>query len=301
MIAAVVQISPIFLDKQKTWVKLKLKIQEAIVNGAELITWGETLIPGYPQWVGHTDGAKFNDEGQKKAYRKYWEESLTMDDSIITEMKDLTQDNEIMLMGGIAEKDGGSIYCTLITVQGGKVLGKHRKIKPTYEERLVWADGDGSGLKVFDSPIGKIGGLNCWENWIPYARAALHDLGEMIHVSVWPGSISLTKNISKFMAKEGRSWIISASGILRKEDFNHLNIEDFPMKTEMMESREIYQNGGSMIVDPKGVIVAGPLIDDEGIIYAEMNLDIVIQERHNFDYSGHYSRKDIFDVKIRKL
>jgi nitrilase len=174
-------------------------------------------------------------------------------------------------------------------------------VKPTYEERLVWADGDGSGLKVFESPAGKIGGLNCWENWIPYCRAALHEQGEMIHVSVWPGSMALTKNISRFMAMEGRSWIISASGMIRNIDFNHLNAEDFPMKQKMMENRDIYQNGGSMIVNPKGKIVAGPLIDKEGILYAEISLEMVIEERQNFDYSGHYSRKDIFDFSIRNL
>lgn len=300
MIAAIIQISPVFLDKQKTWDKLKLKIQEAIVNRADLITWGETLIPGYPQWISHSNGAKFNDEGQKKAYHKYWKESLEIDDPIINEMKELTSENDIILMGGIAEKEGASIYCTLITIQNGKLIGKHRKMKPTYEERLVWADGDGCGLAVFDSQIGKIGGLNCWENWIPFARAALHDLGEMIHVSVWPGSINLTKDISKFMAMEGRSWIIAASGLMKKEDFIHLQVDDFPMKTMMLESRDIYQDGGSMIVNPRGEIVAGPLIDEEGILYAELNQDLVIQERHNFDYSGHYSRKDIFDLKIRK-
>lgn len=300
MIAAIIQISPVFLDKQKTWEKLKLKIQETIENGAGLITWGETIIPGYPEWIWHSDNAKLNDEGKKKAYHKYWKESLTMDDQIINEMKELTRDNDAILMGGVAEKEGGSIYCALITIQRGKLIGKHRKIKPTYEERLIWADGDGSGLKVFDSSIGKIGGLNCWENWIPHARAALHDQGEMVHVSVWPGDISLTEQISKFMANEGRSWIISASGMIKSEDFNHLDIEDFPMKMEMIESGEIYQNGGSMIIDPKGTVVAGPLIDEEGILYAEMNQDVVIQERHNFDYSGHYSRKDIFEMNIRK-
>lgn len=299
MIASIIQIAPVFLDKQKTWDKLKLKVQEAIVNGADLITWGETLIPGYPQWVSHTNGAAFNDEAQKKAYSKYWQEALLIDDPIIMEMKDLTHDNNVILMGGIAEQDGGSIYCTLLTIQNGKLLGRHRKIKPTYEERLVWADGDSQGLKLYDSAAGKIGGLNCWENWIPHCRAVLHDLGEMIHVSVWPGSIELTKNISKFMAKEGRSWIISASGMIQSKDFEHLNEEEFPLKQSMMEGNKIYQNGGSMIVDPTGKIVAGPLIDEEGILYAEIDEDTVIQERHNFDYSGHYSRKDIFQLKIK--
>ncbi|MHA2100414.1 MAG: carbon-nitrogen hydrolase family protein [Candidatus Kariarchaeaceae archaeon] len=300
MIVSIIQISPIFLDKQETWKKLKSKIQEAIVNGAELITWGETLIPGYPQWVSQANGAQFNNEAQKKAYNKYWKESVVIDGPIIAEMKEITRDNEVMLMGGIAEQDGASIYCTLITIKNGGLLGRHRKVKPTYEERLVWADGDGLGLKVYDTPAGKIGGLNCWENWIPYCRVALHNQGEMIHVSVWPGSMALTKNISKFMALEGRSWIISASGMIQSKDFDHLDEKDFPMKQIMIEGRDTYQNGGSMIVDPKGKVVAGPLISEEGILYAEINQNMVIEERHNFDYSGHYSRKDIFDFSIKE-
>ena len=300
MIVSIIQIAPVFLDKKKTWEKLKIKIQEAVANGAELITWGETLIPGYPQWVSQAGGAKFNDDDHKRAYSKYWKEALTIDDPIIMEMQDITRDNDIMLMGGIAERSGGSIYCTLITIQNGELLGRHRKVKPTYEERLVWADGDAQGLKVYDTSAGRIGGLNCWENWIPYCRAALHEQGEMIHVSVWPGSINLTKDISRYMAKEGRSWIISASGLIRSEDFEHLNEKEFPLKQAMINGRDIYQNGGSMIVDPKGEIVAGPLIDEEGILYADIDENTVIQERHNFDYSGHYSRKDIFELRINK-
>ncbi|MCE7734751.1 MAG: carbon-nitrogen hydrolase family protein, partial [Candidatus Heimdallarchaeota archaeon] len=264
------------------------------------ITWGETLIPGYPQWLSQAGGARFDDKDQKIAYTKYWKESLRIDDPIIIEMKELTRGNDVMLMGGIAEQDGGSIYCTLLTIQHGELLGRHRKIKPTYEERLVWADGDAEGLKVYDSAVGKIGGLNCWENWIPYCRAALHDQGEMVHVSVWPGSIDTTKTIAKFMAKEGRSWVIAASGMIRSKDFEHLNGKEFPLKQAMIDGRETYQNGGSMIVDPKGNVVAGPLIDEEGIIYADIDEDIVIQERQNFDYSGHYSRKDIFELRVNK-
>jgi len=297
MKVAVIQISPIFLDKKATWGKLKRYILEAKNAGAELITWGETLIPGYPAWIGLTDGAKFDDYEQKRAYSTYVRESVKLEGDIISEMKDIAKKHHLMLMGGIVENQGSSVYCTLLTIgTDGNVLGRHRKIKPTYDERLIWADGDIEGLQTYDTPEGKIGGLNCWENWIPLARAALHEQGEMIHVAVWPGSIELTRDISIFMAKEGRSWIISASGVFSGKDFSHLSEIDFPMKEKIVSQGGLH-SGGSIIVNPKGEIIAGPLPDfEEGIIYADIDQRTVLEERQNFDYSGHYGRPDLLKV-----
>lgn len=293
-----IQIASVFLDAQKTWKKLEERIIEAKDNGAELVTWGETLIPGYPQWVSPSGGAKFDDPDQKKAYAKYWQEAIKLNESkIIDEMKQLAKKLGIMFMGGLAEKEGGSIYCTLLTIgPEGEILGRHRKLKPTYEERLVWADGDKIGLKTHNLKDSiKVGGLNCWENWLPLARAALHLQEEILHVAVWPGSTRLTEDITRFIALEGRSWVMSTSGLIRPTDFAHLDEAEFPMKTIMESRSDSWQNGGSMIVNPKGEIVAGPLIDEEGIIYANIDPILAIQERQNFDISGHYSRFDIFN------
>ncbi|MHA1738331.1 MAG: carbon-nitrogen hydrolase family protein [Candidatus Heimdallarchaeota archaeon] len=294
---AAIQISPVFLDKKKTWMKLKEKINEAKKEGAELVTWGETLIPGYPQWLSPTGGAKFNNPDQKKAYAKYWQESIDLRDSkILDEMKALAKKHEMMFMGGISERFSGSVYCTLLTIgKNGEVLGRHRKIKPTFEERLIWADGDREGLKTHKLHDIKVGGLNCWENWLPIPRAALHLQDEMLHVAVWPGGAGLTKEITRFIALEGRSYVISVSGMLKTEDFKHLSEEEFPMKKVMMDHKGFWQNGGSMIVDPAGKTIAGPLNDEEGIIFADIDPMMVIQERQNFDISGHYSRFDLFN------
>jgi len=294
---ASIQIAPIFLNAQLTWSKLSERIIEAASNGAELVTWGETLIPAYPIWVSPSGGAAFNDSDQKKVYSKYWEEAIKLEESkIIDEMKQLAKKLGVMFMGGIAEKEGASIYCTLLTIdQNGEILGRHRKLKPTYEERLVWADGDRKGLKTYDLKGIKVGGLNCWENWLPLARAALHLQGEILHVAVWPGSTKNTEDITRFVALEGRSWVMSTSGLIRPIDFAHLDESEFPMK-DILESRSSsWQNGGSMIVNPKGEIVAGPLVDEEGILYADIDPMMVIQERQNLDISGHYSRFDLFN------
>jgi nitrilase len=298
---ASIQIAPIFLDSGKTWGKLEGFIREACSEGATLITWGETLIPGYPIWISPSGGAKFNDSQQKAVYSKYWQEAIHLEKSpIISKMEKLAGRLDVNLMGGIAEKEGGSIYCTLITIGSeGKILGRHRKIKPTYDERLVWADGDGLGLRTYPLCGTRVGGLNCWENWLPLARAALHLQEEMIHVAVWPGSYRLTNDITRFIALEGRSWVISTSGLIRPTDFTHLKKKEFPMKDIMMSRDTSWQNGGSTIVNPKGEVVAGPLVDQEGIIYADVDPLIAVKERQNLDISGHYSRFDIFNKPLK--
>ena len=305
MKVAIIQIEPVFLNAQKTWNKLKEKILEISEQGVELITWGETLIPGYPSWLSITQGAKFNDSIQKKLYQRYWSESLDLkNSSIIVEMRELAKKTNVMLMGGIAEKGGSSIYCTLLTIgKNGEILGRHRKLKPTYEERLVWADGDELGLKTY--PItseGNVGGLNCWENWLPLARAALHLQGEIIHVSVWPGSLSLTKDITKFMALEGRYYVISASGLLSAKTVHEFLAEEYSFTDESLYTKnQYYQNGGSMIMDPAGNVISGPLIDQEGVLFADIDPKKVIEERQNLDISGHYSRFDIFNKPLDHL
>ncbi|MHA1156281.1 MAG: carbon-nitrogen hydrolase family protein [Candidatus Heimdallarchaeota archaeon] len=292
-----IQISPVFLDAEKTWSKLKERIVEAKEHGADFVTWGETLIPGYPQWISPSGGAKFNNPDQKKAYAKYWKEAIHLDDSkILTEMKQLAKKHSIMMMGGIAEKFSGSTYCTLLTIgSNGEILGRHRKIKPTYEEKLVWGDGDREGLKTYNLKGFKVGGLNCWENWLPLPRAALHLQEEILHVAVWPGGLGLTQEITRFIALEGRSWVMSTSGMLGPDDFAHLSEKEFPMKKIMMEHKGYWQNGGSMIVDPTGKTVAGPLVGEEGIIYADVDPMLAIEERQTLDISGHYSRFDLFN------
>lgn len=297
-----IQIAPVFLNARDTWRKLVSYIREAGSNGAELVTWGETLVPGYPVWLSPSGGARFNDSEQKTAYSTYWREALSLDGEIVGEMRSVAKELGIMLMGGIAEKEGSSIYCTLLTIGGdGSILGRHRKVKPTYEERLVWADGDGLGLKTYPLKDARVGGLNCWENWLPLARASLHKQGELIHVAVWPGNLRNTEDITRFIALEERSWVISVSGFLRSEDFSHLAKEDFPMK-EVMESFDgNWMNGGTVISDPTGRFVADPLVNEEGIVYADLDTLTAIKERQNFDISGHYSRFDIFNKPLKDI
>jgi nitrilase len=300
-----IQIAPILFNSKKTWDKLADYIREAHDNNAELVTWGETLIPGYPFWLSPTGGASWDNADQKKTYSSYWREALDLQNSdILSKMKNLARELKIMMMGGVAEKSSGSTYCTLITInEEGELINRHRKIKPTYEERLVWADGDGKGLKTVPFKGYKIGGLNCWENWIPYTRAALHKQNELLHIAVWPGSDGTTRNVTKFIALEGRYWVISVSGLLRTEDLINISEDDFPVKKLLhLEEKKgkFWQNGGTVIADPKGNFVNELLIEKEGIVYADIDFMKAIEERQNFDYSGHYSRFDIFNNPLRE-
>ncbi len=295
---SILQIAPVFLNKERTIQKLVQYIKKA--KSSDIVVWGESLIPGYPQWLAMTGGAKFNDPDQKKAYSTYWKNSVDFESNDLVPLFEVAKETGTMLIGGLTERSGGSLYCTYVVIgQDGRLLGRHRKIKPTYEERLVWADGDASGLTVYSTPMGKIGALNCWENWIPLARASLHSQGEFIHVSLWPGSLSLTENISIFSALEGRMYVLAASGFLRGQDFSHLSEEEFPMKAQMA-GQDIIKNGGSLVVNPRGEIIAGPLLNEEGILTAVLDLNTILEERQNFDYSGHYSRWDIFNRPLKQ-
>jgi len=291
---AVLQVAPVFLDALATWDKIKAMAKEAIDDGAEIIVWGESLIPGYPNWPSFDLSGR-----QETLYAIYWDQALTLDGPIVADIKAFARKHKVMLIGGIAEKDSGSTYATCLTIgPDGDILGRHRKLKPTWKERLIWADGDGIGLKTHDTKIGKIGSLNCWENWLPLARAALHQQGEFIHVGVWPGNENLVKDIGRFIALEAKSWSVVACGLLRSSDMENLSEADVPFKEEMLAFKDTWQNGGSRIIAPNGETVAGPLHDEEGIISAELDAKSVIEARQLMDHSGHYSRADILALNV---
>jgi nitrilase len=172
----------------------------------------------------------------------------------------------------------------------GDLRSLHRKLQPTYDERLAWAPGDGNGLRVHPLKAFTVGGLNCWENWMPLARASLYAQGENVHIAVWPGNDFNTQDITRFIARESRSYVISASALMRREDFPpgtpYLN--EFLNKTP-----EVLANGGSCIAGPDGNWILEPQTGEEGIFVADLSLEKIYEERQNFDPSGHYSRPDV--------
>ena len=179
----------------------------------------------------------------------------------------------------------------------GFIRSVHRKLQPTYDERLTWAPGDGHGLRVHQLNGFTLGGLNCWENWMPLPRAALYAQGENLHVAVWPGGDHNTKDITRFVARESRSFMVSVSSLMRKTDFP----ADTPYIEELLENApDILANGGSAIAGPNGEWLVPPIIEKEGVFCHTLDLDRVYEERQNFDPVGHYSRPDVTQLNINR-
>lgn len=296
------QIAPVWLQKDKTIDKIKSLIIEAGTKKCELIVFGEALLPGYPFWLSLTNGSIFNSTIQKELHAHYIRNSVQIENGDLHEICMLAKKYNIAIYLGIIERaqnrGGHSLYCSLVYINAnGEIKSVHRKLQPTYEERLTWAAGDGNGLQVHNLKQFSVGGLNCWENWMPLARTALYGLGENLHVAVWPGSEQNTVDITKYIAKESRSFVISVSSLMR--------IEDFPANTPHIEeilknAPNILANGGSCIAAPDGEWVVAPVVEKEGLIVSSIDFNRVLEERQNFDSVGHYSRPDVTKLTINR-
>jgi nitrilase len=299
---ALAQISPIWLDKKQTIEKIKNTIENASKEKAELIVFGEALLPGYPFWIGLTNGATWNSSIQKEIHAHYVQNSITIEKGELDTICNLAKEYKMAIYLGIIERaqnrGGHSIYASLVYInQEGVIKSVHRKLQPTYDERLTWAPGDGHGLQVHPLKNFTIGGLNCWENWMPLPRAALYGQGEDLHVAVWPGSDHNTKDITRFIARESRSFVISVSSLMKKSNFP----SETPHVDEIIKNApEILVNGGSCIAGPDGEWILEPVINKEGIFYETLDFSRVLEERQNFDVVGHYSRPDITKLNINR-
>ena len=310
MKVAIGQIAPVILDQKKTIAKVVDAIAQAAKQDCRFIAFGETLIPAYPFWLTRTDAARFEAEDQKELHGLYLDQAIRLPQpgfenapNDLQPICDAAQEHGVSVIVGVAERavdrGGHSIYCSRVFIEGqgadaGKILSVHRKLVPTYEERLSWAAGDGSGLVTHAVDDFTVGGLNCWENWLPLARAALYAAGENLHVMLWPGCIRLTNDITRFVAKEGRCFVISASSIIRDADIP----ASIPFRDAMVESGETIYDGGSCIAGPDGNWIVEPKVGSEEIITADLDFNFVLRERQNMDSSGHYGRPDVLQLTV---
>ena len=302
MKVAAAQLAPAFLDREATIDKVLDAIGEAAANGAELIAFPETFVPGYPAWADFSNASTFDDPVQKAAFGRYLDAAVDIGRGDLDTVVTVAAQLGIFVYLGVAElsTSGSSIYCSLVAIDPKTgIVGVHRKLKPTYGERLMWADGDGNGLVVHDcatrdAGVVRVSGLNCWENWMPLARAAMWAQGTQVHIATWPGSPSTSHDISRFAAKEGRVFVISAGAVLTRD---HVP-DDFPVLDQMLETGDRWASGGSMIVGPDGAVIVAAETHREEIIYADLDLAMVRAERQNFDPSGHYSRPDVLQLTV---
>jgi nitrilase len=299
---ALAQIAPIWLNKEKTIAKIKSFISDAGNQRCELVVFGESLLPGYPFWLSITNGAVFNSSMQKEMHAHYIRNAIQIEAGELDGICALAKEHSIALYLGIIERaqnrGGHSLYCSLVYIDAnGKIKSVHRKLQPTYEERLTWAPGDGNGLQVHSLKSFTAGGLNCWENWMPLARTALYALGENLHIAVWPGSERNTIDITKFIAKESRSFVVSVSGLMRSVDFP----EDTPyLETILKNAPVVLADGGSCIAGPDGEWIVAPVTGKEGLIISTIDFNRVLEERQNFDAVGHYSRPDVTKLILNR-
>ncbi len=299
---ALAQIAPVWLNKEKTVEKITSSLIEAGKQECELIVFGEALLPGYPFWISLTNGAAWNSATQKELHAHYIKNSICIEKGELLTVCKLAKKHHIAIYLGIIERasnrGGHSLYCSLVYInQHGEIKSVHRKLQPTYDERLTWAPGDGNGLQVHPLKDFTVGGLNCWENWMPLARTALYGLGENLHIAVWPGSKANTNDITRFMAIEGRSYVISVSSLMRKEDFP----KNTPHLDKILENApEVLANGGSCIAGPDGEWIIAPVTHKEGLLVATLDFTKVLEERQNFDAVGHYSRPDVTKLTINR-
>ncbi|WP_406632391.1 carbon-nitrogen hydrolase family protein [Amycolatopsis sp. WGS_07] len=272
----------------------------AASQGAHVLAFPETYLSGYPFWLTRTHGARFDDAGQKACYAAYLDSAVEIGGPEQRELEQLSSDLALTLFVGVTERGGraasGSTFCTTLTFDPGDgLVGHHRKLVPTYDERLVWAHGDGAGLRTHAAGPARVGALNCWENWMPQARHALYLDGEQVHLSSWPGASGIVADITRFTAQEGRVFAMAVSGILRPGDV----ADDFPLAAEVRAgSDDLPFDGGSGIAAPDGTWLVPPVRGAEGLIVADLDLRHVARERLTFDPTGHYSRPDVFAVTI---
>ena len=228
--------------------------------------------------------------------------SITIEKGELDTICKLAKEHHMAIYLGIIERahnrGGHSIYASLVYInQEGFIKSVHRKLQPTYDERLTWAPGDGHGLQVHPLKNFTVGGLNCWENWMPLPRTALYGQGEDLHVAVWPGSDHNTKDITRFIARESRSFVISVSSLMQKSDFP----KETPHFDKIIKSApDVLVNGGSCIAGPDGEWIMEPVINKEGIFYETLDFSRVLEERQNFDVVGHYSRPDITQLNVNR-
>lgn len=295
LIVGCAQIAPMWMQRDSTLAKIAVWVEAAAKAGCQLVTFGEALVPGYPHWIERTDGARFNDPKQKAIYARYLDQGVDITRGDLVALSAVAAKHHIAIYLGVmeraADRGGHSLYCSLIYIDNaGHIRSVHRKLQPTYEERLAWAQGDGHGLQVHDLQPFRVGGLNCFENWMPLARAALYAQGEDLHVSVWPGGLHNTHDLTSFIAKESRSYVIAVSGLMRPSDFP---ADTLALDEILANSGEFLSNGGTTIAAPNGKLLIEPIVGREALIVAELDHAVVRGERQNFDLSGHYARPDV--------
>jgi nitrilase len=278
--------------------KTRSLTRTAAGEGAQLVAFPETWLPGYPAWLDQCrDAALWEHPPVKAEYARMASNSVVVDGAAGIALGAMARESDITLVIGVVERvergpGRGTLYNSLLTyAPDGALANHHRKLMPTFSERMVWGAGDTNGVRAVDTPVGRVGGLVCWEHWMPLARQAMHDSGEDIHVAVWPTVHELHQLASRHYAFEGRCFVLAAGSLMKTSALPRA----LPVHPE--RAGEWALRGGSMIVAPDGMVLAGPVFERADILLAELDLQRVREGNMTLDVSGHYARPDCFEFR----
>lgn len=294
--AAVVQAAPVAFERERTLEKVRTLTHDAARQGAQLVVFPEAFISAYPRGLsfGAVVGSR-TPEGREE-YRRYWESAVDVPGPAVETLTEIAAQSQVYLVIGVIERDGGTLYCTvLFFAPEGRYLGKHRKLMPTASERLVWGFGDGSTLPVFDTAIGRLGAVICWENYMPLLRMAMYAKGIQLYCAPTADGRDTWIATMQHIALEGRCFVLSCNQFARRCDYPDSYITPFGDEPNTVLSR-----GGSCIVNPLGQILAGPNFTEECILTADLDLDEIARGKYDFDVVGHYARPDVFRLHVNE-
>ena len=301
---ALIQARPAYYDLDRCIAKAVELIAEAAGQGAQLAAFGETFFPGYPAWLDYAiDYARWDHAPTKQLYARLAANSLALDSPPMQQLRDCAKKQGIVLVLGINERvtqgpGNRSLYNSIVTINAdGEIVNHHRKLRPTYTEQLVWAQGDGAGLSAVDTAAGRVGGLICWEHWMPHARQAMHISNEAIHIAMWPAVKESHQIASRHYAFEGRTFVLAVGSIMP--------VADFPAELSLPESQRdqpesLLLNGGSAVIAPDGEYLVEPVYSEETILYADLDLKRIAEEQMSLDVTGHYARDDVFTFEVNR-
>ena len=294
---AVVQAAPVLFDREATVDKACHLAAEAAAKGAELILFPEALIPAYPRGLSFGTVVGSRTPAGRRTWERYWANAVDVPGPVTKALGAAARKAGAYLAVGVIERDGdfsrGTLYCTLLYfAPDGRLLGKHRKLKPTAAERLIWGEGDGSTLTVLDTEIGKIGGLICWENYMPLARMAMYGKGVELYLAPTADARDTWQATLRHIACEGRCFVLGCNQFVTRRMYPD------DLQDELTDQPETLCRGGSAIVSPLGEVIAGPLFDEEGILYADLDMGEIVRSRFDFDVIGHYARPDVFRLLV---
>ncbi|HYF94493.1 MAG TPA: carbon-nitrogen hydrolase family protein [Symbiobacteriaceae bacterium] len=296
--AAVVQAAPVLLDREATTAKVCRLIDEAAAQGANLILFPEAMIPAYPRGLSFGVVVGARDEAGRRAFARYWENSVEVPGPITDVIGAAAAKAKAYVAVGVIEREnmyrGGTLYCTLLYFgPDGRLLGKHRKLKPTAAERIIWGEGDGSTLTAVQTEFGTMGGLICWENYMPLARMAMYNKGVEIYLAPTADQRDTWQATIQHIACEGRCFVLSCNQFVTRE-MMPADWEDIGPGPSQ------FCRGGSAVIGPLGQYLAGPLYDEEGILIADLDMSLITQARFDFDVVGHYNRPDVFRLIVNE-